>query len=125
MLGLGLFFYSLWAKKWLKKSETFSDLEEEESPSHAVHSNPIRYMCANNRGILMKFVSASALQHGSAYMIFVFLPSYLSSDVMRGRRGDNWVDETAYSTNCINSILFLPLVVLIGYYADKIGTMGF
>jgi len=58
-------------------------------------------------------------------MIFVFLPSYLSSDVMRGRIGDGFVDEYAYTINCINSIIFLPIVVLIGYYTDRVGTMPF
>merc|ERR1712228_463824 len=121
MLGLGLFFYSLWAKKWLKTTETFSDLET----SPYVHHNPIKYVCSHNRGILFKFILASALQHGSAYLIFVFLPSYLSSEVMRGRSVDAWIDSSAYSTNCINSIIFLPICVIIGYYADRIGTMGF
>ena len=58
-------------------------------------------------------------------MIFVFLPSYLSSEVMRGRIEDGFVDYYAYTINCINSIIFLPIIVIIGYYTDRVGTMPF
>ena len=112
---------ALWAKKWLKKTETFSHLET----SPYIHRNPIKYVCSHNRGVLIKFILASSIQHGSAYMIFVFLPSYLSSEVMRGTMDDGFIDEYAYTINCINSILFLPVVVTIGYFTDYLGTMPF
>jgi len=121
LFGLGLFMFSLWAKKWLKKTDTFSHLET----SPYVHRNPIKYVCSHNRCLLFKFVFASALQHGSAYMIFVFLPSYLSSNVMRGSLEDGWIDDYAYTINCVNSVLFLPICVLIGYYVDRVGTTPF
>ena len=57
-------------------------------------------------------------------MIFVFLPSYLSSDVMRGEL-DGFTDDHAYSMNCINSILFLPICILVGYFVDRVGAMPF
>eukprot|EP01084_Bolivina_argentea_P175020 303120_1 len=120
LFGIGLFVFSLWAKKWLKTTDTFANLET----SPYVHRNPIGYVCSHNRGILFKFILASSLQHGSTYLIFVFLPSYLSSEVMRGN-SDGWIDEYAYTINCVNSIIFLPICVLIGYFTDKIGTLPF
>ena len=114
-------YIALYAKKWLKTTETFSNLET----SPYIHRNPIKYVCSHNQTILLKFICASALQHGSSYMIFVFLPSYLSSDVLRGRENDGFIDEYSYSYNCINSVLFLPLCVIVGYYVDRIGTMPF
>eukprot|EP00484_Ammonia_sp_Unknown_P025443 CAMPEP_0197026238 /NCGR_PEP_ID=MMETSP1384-20130603/6371_1 /TAXON_ID=29189 /ORGANISM="Ammonia sp." /LENGTH=548 /DNA_ID=CAMNT_0042454877 /DNA_START=40 /DNA_END=1686 /DNA_ORIENTATION=+ len=121
LLGIGLFIFSLWAKNSLKTTETFHRLET----SPYIHSNPIKYVCSHNRALLFKFVFASALQHGSTYMIFVFLPSYLSSDVMRGWNDDGWIDSYAYTINCINSLLFLPICVLVGYNVDRVGTMPF
>ena len=58
-------------------------------------------------------------------MIFVFLPSYLTSNVMRGSQNDGFTDPYAYTYNCINSVLFLPLCVIVGYFTDRIGTMPF
>eukprot|EP01084_Bolivina_argentea_P037079 68533_1 len=60
LFGIGLFIYSLWAKKWLKTTETFSHLET----SPYIHRNPIKYVCSHNYGLLVKFVLASSLQHG-------------------------------------------------------------
>ena len=115
---------ALWAKKSLKTTETFSDLET----SPYIHRNPIKYACSHNAGLLIQFVLASSLQHCSIYMLFVFLPSYLSSSELRGSSaedGNQWIDENAYTINCINSILFLPFTVIVGYFVDKIGAMPF
>eukprot|EP01083_Nonionella_stella_P315030 1136816_1 len=120
LLGIGLFLFSFCAKKWLKTTNTFSHLED----SPYVHHNPIRHVCSHNNALLLKFVFVSALQHGSGYLIFVFLPSYLSSSVLRGAE-DGWTDDNAYIINSINSVLFLPICVLVGYYADRIGTLPF
>eukprot|EP00483_Globobulimina_turgida_P004984 UN04994 len=44
---------------------------------------------------------------------------------MRGRGTDGWIDDYAYTINCINSVLFLPICVVVGYFTDKLGTMPF
>eukprot|EP00485_Elphidium_margaritaceum_P000968 CAMPEP_0202693952 /NCGR_PEP_ID=MMETSP1385-20130828/7942_1 /ASSEMBLY_ACC=CAM_ASM_000861 /TAXON_ID=933848 /ORGANISM="Elphidium margaritaceum" /LENGTH=527 /DNA_ID=CAMNT_0049349715 /DNA_START=51 /DNA_END=1634 /DNA_ORIENTATION=+ len=122
-LGLGLFIFSLWAKNVLKTTETFSHLES----SPYIHHNPITYVCSHNLCLLIQFVLISSIQHASAYLLFVFLPSFLSSDVMRGYNidPDAYIDTYAYSINCINSVLFLPLCVLVGYLTDRYGAMPF
>lgn len=87
--------------------------------------NPIRDTCSRQRGAFLKFVLASSLQHGSAYMVFVFLPTYLSSDVMRGSADDGYTDSNAFIFNTINSIAYLPLCVGVGHFVDRYGAIPF
>merc|ERR1719445_2026475 len=122
LLGIGLFIFSLIARRWLTATEAFTELEETESVSQR---NPIKEVCAHSRLTLLKFVTASSLQHGSAYLIFVFVPTFLSSSVMRGASEDGWTDPNAFELNSVNSVVFLPLCVVIGYFADKIGAFPF
>lgn len=94
----------------METTVTFTRLEN----SPYVHRNPIKYVCSHNSGTLMKFVFASSIQHGSAYMIFVFLPSYLENGDLR----PSFTNTYAYTINCINSVAYLPLILLVGYLTD-------
>lgn len=110
------------SRKWLKTTETFAAVE---SAVQGVEHNPIKDTCSRQRGQFFKFVLASSLQHGAAYMVFVFIPTYLSSDVMRGNADDHFTDPNAFIFNTINSIAYLPMCVAVGYFVDKIGAIPF
>ena len=111
--GIGLFILSFWAKKRMQVTHTFHAIQDTNN-NHNNNIQQFNNILTNNRWILLQFSLASAIQHGSIYLIFVFLPTYLESNAMHG-----WIDKYAYLGNGITSIIVLPYSVLVGYLTDK------
>lgn len=113
--GLLLVVIVLWGKHSLKTTYAFDRMDHNSSRAE-LHSlnNPLNFVYKYQiTSILLLFLS-SAAQHGSSYLILVFLPEYLSTKSMHG-----WRDTWAYSATSINLIVAIPWVLCIGKLADK------
>ncbi len=70
-----------------------SNLGDENDPSdnssflppnnRGIVSNPFKYALKHHKKTLLQFVFGGALQHGGYYLIFTFLPDYMSTSDMR------------------------------------------